>query len=103
MSSPTEMFLHHLKKFLGLKGTVDYYYVKKGGGYWCLETLFLRGFHGLNRCPLFNSSRTQKVVSLSSCEAELHTMVSATSDGIHRFFKCKTICCKERCWKSETL
>ena len=31
---------------------------------------------------LFASSRSQRVVSLSSCEAELHSMVSALTDGI---------------------
>ena len=41
------------------------------------------GFHALNSCPLFNSSRTQKIISLSSCEAELHAIVSSASDGIY--------------------
>ena len=31
---------------------------------------------------VFSSSRSQKVVSLSSCESELHSMVSAACDGI---------------------
>ena len=37
----------------------------------------------MNSCPLFNSSRTQKIISLSSCEAELHATVSSASDGIY--------------------
>ena len=44
------------------------------------------GFHALGsyiRCPLFNSSRTQKIISLSSCEAELPAIVSSASDGIY--------------------
>ena len=40
------------------------------------------GVHMLNGSFLFASSRSQRVVSLSSCEAELHSMVSALSDGI---------------------
>ena len=40
------------------------------------------GFHTLNSCPLSNSSRTQKIISLSSCEAELRAIVSSASDGI---------------------
>ena len=35
------------------------------------------GFHALKSCPSFNSSRTQKTISLSSCEAELHVVVSS--------------------------
>ena len=31
---------------------------------------------------MFASSRTQRVVSLSSCEAELHSMISCLCDGI---------------------
>ena len=37
----------------------------------------------MNSCPLFNNSRTQKIISLSSCEAELHAIVSSASDGIY--------------------
>ena len=40
------------------------------------------GFHALSSCPLFNSSRTQ-IISVSSCEAELHAIVSSASDGIY--------------------
>ena len=35
----------------------------------------------VSSCPLFKSSRTQKTTSLSSCEAELHAIVSSASDG----------------------
>ena len=34
------------------------------------------GFHALSSCPLFNSSRTQKTISLSLRETELHATVS---------------------------
>ena len=110
MSIPTAMSFHHLKKFLGyLKKAMDYClvlefpqagegYVKKGES--CLvlgnilkfqtgvetkatESQHSGGFHALNSCPLFNSSRTQKIISLSSCEAELHAIVSSASDGIY--------------------
>ena len=37
----------------------------------------------MNKCPLFNSSRTQKIIGLSSFEAELHAIVSSASDGIY--------------------
>ena len=61
--------------------------------------------HALNSCPL--CSRTQKTVSLSSCAAELHAIVSSASDGVyiravlefalrlHRFTKCAPTCDKE--------
>jgi len=42
-----------------------------------------RRVHALNSCPLFNSSRTQKIISLSSCEAELHAIIPSASDGIY--------------------
>jgi hypothetical protein len=38
--------------------------------------------HLLNGAFLFGSSRTQRVVSLSSCESELHAMISTLSNGI---------------------
>ena len=38
--------------------------------------------HFLNGCFTFASSRTQKVISLSSAESELHSMVSGCCDGI---------------------
>ena len=37
--------------------------------------------HSVNSCPVFALARTQRVVSLSSCEAELHALVSAAADG----------------------
>ena len=33
--------------------------------------------------PFFNSSRTRKIIGLSSCEAELRAIVSSASDGIY--------------------
>ena len=40
------------------------------------------GIHFVNGSLVFGSSRTQKVVSLSSAESELRSMVSGCSDGI---------------------
>ena len=40
------------------------------------------GMHMLNGRFLFGSSRTRRVISLSSCEAELHALVSILCDGI---------------------
>ena len=39
--------------------------------------------HFLNGNLLFGASRTQKVVSLSSAEAELHSLVGSCADGIY--------------------
>ena len=75
-------------KDLALKKSMDYClalkvpqavegYVKKGESDWCLETFSDAdwsgnkshrkstpgGFHALNSCPLFNSRRTQKIIS----------------------------------------
>ena len=103
------MTFHHLKKFLGyLKKTMDFClvvefpqagggYVKKGGTLLVPRDIFRfrlerkkshrkstsGGFHALSSCPLFNSSRTQKIIGLSSCEAELRAIVSSASDCIH--------------------
>ena len=41
------------------------------------------GIHLINGFYMFGSSRTQRTVSLSSCEAELHGMVSTLADGIY--------------------
>ena len=108
MSRPTYTALQRLKKLVGyLKSTPDYCVlleVPVGGQgkwhstdqYWLLETFSDSdwssnqthrrstscGVHMLNGSFLFASSRSQRVVSLSSCEAELHSMVSALSDGI---------------------
>ena len=40
------------------------------------------GVHLLNGSCLFGSSRTQRVVTSSSCESERHAMISILSDGI---------------------
>ena len=39
--------------------------------------------HALNNCVLYTTSRTQKLVSLSSTEAEWHSATSAAADGIY--------------------
>ena len=41
------------------------------------------GLHMLNGSFVYASSRTQRVVSLGSCEAELHSMVSCLCDGLY--------------------
>ena len=72
-------------------------YVKKGESSWRLETFSdsdwsgnskhrkstSGGFHALNSCPLFKSSRTQKIIRLSLCEAELRAMLYLASDGVY--------------------
>jgi len=40
------------------------------------------GMHYLNNAFVFGSSRSQRTISLSSCEPELHSIVSAMCDGI---------------------
>ena len=40
------------------------------------------GMHMINGAFMYGSSRSQKVVSLSSCESELHALVSCACDGI---------------------
>ena len=109
MSRPTLISLQHLKKLVGyLKHTgnvgVKLSYPMPGQGkyktstekMWILETYSDAdwagnrarrkstscGIHYLNGKSLYGSSRTQKVVSLSSCESELHSIVSAMSDAI---------------------
>ena len=109
MSNPTRMAMGHLKKMLGyLKGTSGYAMKLsiptpgKGSRMWTTRTMVLEtysdsdwsgnkahrrstsaGVHMLNGCTIYASSRTQKVVSLSSAEAELHSLVSSVADGIY--------------------
>ena len=40
------------------------------------------GAHFLNGAWMFGSRRSQKTISLSSCESELHSLVSTVCDGI---------------------
>ena len=77
-----------------------------------------RLFYALNSCALLSSSRTQKIISLSSCEAELRAIVSSASGGLyiravlefalggplhfHIFIECTPTCDEERSRKSET-
>ena len=109
MSRPTKMAMGHLKKMLGyLKGTSNYAMklrvptAGKGSRMWSAKAMVLEtfsdsdwsgnkahrrstsaGVHMLNGCTIYASSRTQKVVSLSSAEAELHSLVSSVADGIY--------------------
>ena len=109
MSSPTISAMRHLKKLVAyLKGTSNYAVVLQqphGGQGLHKQTndkyLLLESFSDSdwssdkrNRCStssglhmlcgnlVYSSSRTQRVISLSSCEAELHGMVSTLCDGI---------------------
>ena len=108
MSRPTHGSLQTLKKLIGyLKGTADYCVVLEpplpGQGkwrsaekFWVLESFTDAdwssnqrhrrstscGIHLVCGAFAYGSSRTQKVISLSSCESELHAMVSTLCDGI---------------------
>ena len=109
MSQPTKVAMGHLKKMLGyLKGTSSYAMKLdtptpgRGSRLWSSKAMVLEtysdsdwsgnkvhrrstsaGVHMLNGCTIYASSRTQKVVSLSSAEAELHSLVSSAADGIY--------------------
>ena len=109
MSRPTLSALQHLRKLIGFLKHEGDLGIKlsspsPGAGKWkttqdqkwILETFSdadwmgnrahrkstSSGVHLLNGCFLYASSRTQKVISLSSCESELHAIVSSMSDAI---------------------
>eukprot|EP00435_Cladocopium_sp_Y103_P035447 s2263_g9.t1 len=109
MSSPTLAALQQLRKLIGyLKQTGDVgiklVHPSPGHGklkvttdrHWILETYSDSDWMGnrvhrrstscavhlVNGNHVFSSSRTQKVVSLSSCESELYAIVSSMSDSI---------------------
>eukprot|EP00435_Cladocopium_sp_Y103_P011431 s2868_g3.t1 len=109
MSKPTVSAMQSIKKLVGyLKATQDYAVVLEqpiGGcgrwkqssdAFWALESFSdsdwsggkrhrrstSAGMHLLGGSYMYGSSRTQRVVSLSSCESELHGMVSTLADGI---------------------
>ena len=109
MSSPTVSSLQHLRKLVGfMKGVGDLAIkmqvpqagigkFQTGGEHaWVLESFSDAdwssnkshrrstscGMHLLNCCFMYGSSRSQKVISLSSCESELHSLVSCSCDGI---------------------
>jgi len=108
MSCPTLTALQRLRKLVGhLEMTSDICLVlekpqpgqgrwKNSDRFWILESFSdsdlssnqshrrstRSGMHMLNGCFLFGSSWTQRVISLSSCEAELHALVSTLCDGI---------------------
>ena len=109
MSKPTIGSLQSLKKLVGyLKSTQDYAVVLEqpvgGSGrwkqsndkFWALESFSDSDWSGDNRhrrstsagmhllcgAYMFGSSRTQRVISLSSCESEFHGMVSTLADGL---------------------
>lgn len=109
MSRPTVTAMSRLKKLLGyLKQTMDYAMklvipesgkglrCNSGCGYilesysdsdWAGNKAHRRStsaaVHLVNGCTVFATSRSQKVVSLSSAEAELHALVAAVADGVY--------------------
>ena len=110
MSRPTELSLQRMRKFLGyVKSTKDYatklFLPVRGQGFWKQsqdQQWILEGFsdsdwagdrttrrstscgvHLLNGIPLLCTSRSQKIVALSSCEAELHSLTSTMADHIY--------------------
>ena len=110
MSKPTELALQRMRKFLGyVKATKDYavrlFLPVRGRGFWKQsedKQWILEGFsdsdwagdrtsrrstscgvHLLNNIPLLCTSRSQKIVALSSCEAELHALTSTMADHIY--------------------
>ena len=110
MSNPSITALHRLRKVMGyVKGTMGYAivlqepeggqgkWVNTGEAFYVLESSSdsdwssnkehrrstSAGIHMINGNYVFGSSRTQRTVSLSSCEAELHAMVSTLADGIY--------------------
>lgn len=108
MSKPTHGSLQRLKKLIGyLRATPTYCLVLEtpmpGQGKWksseltwvlesftdadwssnqCHRRSTSCGIHLLCGSFIFGSSRTQRVVSLSSCESELHAMIS--TEALHR-------------------
>ena len=108
MSKPTHAALQKLKKFVGyLRGTEEYCMVletplpgqgkwKTSTKCWVLESFSDSdwscnqqhrrstscGVHLLGGAFVYGSSRTQRVVSLSSCESELHALTSTLADSL---------------------
>ena len=108
MSSPTELAMQKARRLVGyLKETEGQHILLplpvQGEGLhghshevWLLETFTdadwsgnratrrstSSSIHGLNGIVIYNTSRGQKVVSLSSAESELHALVAGACDGI---------------------
>ena len=109
MSAPTVAALGRLRKMIGFMKQAGDIGVKKcipqpgvgkthkgGETEWVLESYSdadwsankttrrstSSGVHFMNNCFIFASSGNQKVVSLSSCESELHSLVSCACDGL---------------------
>ena len=119
MASPTMTALQHLRKMIGYMKHVRDVGVKlvalvPGQGknvdgsnqQWLLERYSDAdwssnnshrrstscGIHFINNSVVYVSSRSQKTISLSSCESELHSLVSCFCDGM--FF----VACAEFVW-----
>ena len=109
MASPTLTSVQRLRKLVGYMKDVGDLALRldvpmpgqgkcfsDGGTTWILETYSdadwssntdhrtstWGGMHYLNNEFVFGSSRSQRTISLSSCESELHSIVSAMYDGI---------------------
>eukprot|EP00435_Cladocopium_sp_Y103_P044674 s1582_g12.t1 len=109
MAAPTLTSLQRLRKLVGFMKTLGDVAVKlktpvaaegktccDGNYFWVLESYTDAdwssnkshrrstscGMHYLNGAFVYGSSRSQKTVSLSSCESELHSIVSGMCDGI---------------------
>ena len=110
MAQPTVTALQRLRKVMGyVKGTPEFAVTTEeptaehgkwkttNEAFWILESVSdsdwssnrehrrntSSGIHLVTGFFSFGSSKTQKTVSLSSCEAELHAMVSSLADGIY--------------------
>ena len=110
MAQPTVTALQRLRKVMGyVKGTPEFAVTTEeptaengkwkttNEAFWILESVSdsdwssnrehrrntSSGIHLVTGFFAFGSSKTQKTVSLPSCEAELHAMVSSLADGIY--------------------
>ena len=107
MTSPTEAALQHMRKLVRHLKETDYQHIllpmcEKGYGVqtrsdypWLLESFTdadwsgsktrrstSAAVHAINGVIVHSTSRTQKMVSLSSAESELHALVAGACDGI---------------------
>ena len=119
MSCPTVGSLARLRKMVGYTKQlgdigVKMFYPEPGGGKisksseaeWVLESFSDADwsankttrrstscdFHFINNCFMYASSHNQKVISLSSCESELHSLVSCACDGIYIHTCLRNVC-----------
>ena len=71
---------HNLARKLNAGGTFQWVLESYSDADWSSNKATTRstscGVHYINGCFMYASSRSQKVVSLSSCESELHSLIS---------------------------